>query len=161
RNPTAVELHQFFLAHRARYHAPESLRFVHVFAASRERAVALRSSVLAWSAGAAAEAVPPMGDALPVSRSVVARLPEVVALYGDGSATRVRQLPVGTWSAPIVPKRGWHLVRVLAHEVDRPASFEEARESLTLDWLISRREEAVQRYLRSALARWHVDVDGE
>jgi hypothetical protein len=161
RDPSDAEIRRLFAANRASYRAPESLRLVHVFASTRERAESLRPAVVAWSKSARTDAVPPLGEPLPVSRSVVARLPELVAMYGESFVASVRQLPVGSWSQPIASLRGWHLVRVSEHQLERPASYEETRERLRLDWLIARRQEAVERYLRAALARWRVDVDGK
>ncbi len=162
RSPTEEELRGYFARNGSRYLRPATLRFVHVFASTRESAEKLRAPVAAFAAGApSADAVPPLGEPFLAPRRVAADEAEVTAIYGAVFAGALRGLPPGAWSGPVASKFGWHLVRLIEREPERPRTFDEARELLPLDYLIARREEAIARYLTAAFPRYRVDVEGK
>lgn len=161
REPTTDELTAFFEASRDRYTRPARARFVHVFASSREAAAALAPAVAAWEREPhAPSSPPPLGEPLPVSRFVDASEVEIAAVYGPAWFGALEGVDAGAWSAPIRSRLGWHLVKVLEKSRARPATFDEARAQLPLDWLIARREAAVSRYLDDAFRRQQVELDG-
>jgi hypothetical protein len=161
REPSDADLRAFFEATRARWTRPTAVRFVHVFAANVESLGALRSKVVAWSAGAPADAVPPFGESFPLSRAVLGRAAEIEARYGSAVAAEALRAPLGAWSQPVQSKYGFHLVRVVERRDERPATFDEARDELKLSYLIARREEATASFLDHALSRYRVSLDGK
>jgi hypothetical protein len=162
REPREDDLRAYFEATRERWMLPESIRLVHVFASSREALDRLRPEVIAWSRGAlAADAVPPFGEPLPISRSVSGRIAEIAVGYGPGFAEALGRQELGKWSEPIASKYGFHLVKVVDRRPARPAAFADVRGDLSLAYAVSRREEAVAAFLQQAFARYEVDVGGE
>ncbi len=161
RSPTEAELVAFFERHRERYAVEARVRFVQVFAKTREAAEALRPSVAAFAkATPDPEAVPPFGDPLPVPRLVSASSAELARRYGGELARAAGSLPPGAWSGPIASSYGWHLVRVIARQDGRKARFDEVAGALRLDYLVAQQEEAVARFLSDAFRRYDVVVDG-
>jgi peptidyl-prolyl cis-trans isomerase C len=154
------DLRAFFAAHRDRYRQPPRLRFVHVFARGPERLEADRAAVLRFEAEHPG-AIPPFGEGFPVGRRVDASAADLERRWGAGFAAAARSLPLGSWSGPIASSYGHHLVKVLAREPGRTASFDEVREKLRLDLLVARRADAVARFVARALARYEVTVDGQ
>jgi hypothetical protein len=161
RTPDEPALRAFFAANRDRYHSPAHLRFVQVYATSQARARELVSPVAEFERTSAdAAALPPVGDPLPVARSFDGSAPDAAAVYGASFVAALTSLPAGRWSEPIPSGVGWHLVKLLERRDERPASFEDVRGRVPLDYLIDRRERAVHDHLSAALARYAVDVDG-
>lgn len=155
--PTEADLRAFFETSRAQYMRPERFHFVHVVVKSEEDAKRLAPSVTAW----VGEGAPPLGEPLPISRNVDARADEISVVYGDAFVASLRSAPVGGWSSPLTSKLGVHLVKVIEHGVAQPATFDEVKASLPLDYLVARREAAVARYLATAVKRYRIDVDGK
>jgi hypothetical protein len=160
RAPTEEEIRAYQAATAERWTLPARLAFVHVVVAGREAAERLRPEVIAWSASAPADAAPPFGDALPVSRSVRARESEVAQTYGAPFADVVASLPVGEWSGPIESRQGFHLVRVTSRDPERAAPLADVHDEVRAALVEERRHEAVDAWLRSSLSRYRVDVDG-
>jgi hypothetical protein len=158
RLPTEDELRSFFLAHAARYKLPEQVRFVFVSAATRERAESLREPLSQLAVG---DGEPPaLGDPVPVSRRMSATMDEVANSFGADFAAALAQLKIGTWSPPLKSRYGWQLVLVQERQLARPASFDDVRAMLPLDFLTNRRSEAIGQFVRQALRRYTVRVDG-
>jgi hypothetical protein len=156
RAPTEEDLRAYYDATRARWTRDGTVRFLHVFATRRETAVALAADVRAWAEPGA----PMLGDAFPASRDVTSRRDAVAAVYGEPFAAAVFAQPLGAWSEPIESKLGWHLVRVVSRDEERPASFDEVRDALGLEWAVDRRHAAVAAFLARAYDRYDVEVDG-
>jgi hypothetical protein len=158
RVPTEEDLRSYFMANKSRYTLPEQLRFVFVAATTRERAESLRAP-LSQLPKSDPEA-PALGDPVPVSRHVIATLDEVAASFGVAFAAALSKLPVDTWSPPLESRYGWNLVLIKERKPARPATFEDVRATLPLDYLTTRRAEAITQFLRQALRRHPVKVDG-
>src|SRR5262249_18787773 len=81
RAPSEEEVLAYYEETQEKWTRAPRVSFVHVVARTSDAALALRPRVVAWSlasaANAAKDAVPPFGDALPVSRSVSARLGDI------------------------------------------------------------------------------------
>ena len=160
RMPSEAEIAAYFDEHADRWTRPARVAFVHVVAPTREAAASLRPTVLAWSATAPRDAIPPFGDALPVSRGVSARMAEIVQAYGAPFADAIAALASDAWSEPIASRHGFHLVRVTANEPARRATLAEAHDEARAALVEERRHRAVDAWLRASLARYRVDVDG-
>lgn len=157
--PTEAELRGFYEETRARWTVPETLRLMHVFASRREVLEALRPRVLQHEARAP-DSVPPLGEAFPVSRDVRAPAARLAMDFGPVFLQALQALPPGEWSAPVASKYGWHLVKVKERSPERPATFEEIRDALVLDYAIARRQRVVSAFVERALQRYSLSVDG-
>jgi hypothetical protein len=116
----------------------------------------------AWSADPAQkDQIPPLGESFPLSRRIAARVDKIEADYGSDFASALKNLPIQAWSEPVSSKFGWHLVRVLEYQPERPATMEDARGELALHCQIARREEAVRLYLDRLLPDYKVYVGRE
>jgi hypothetical protein len=155
RAPTDEDLRAYYAATQARWTRGEKVHFVHVFAARHDAIAAL-----APVARASRETPPMVGDAFPSSRDVTATREGVLAVYGDPFAQAVFAQEQDAWGDPIESKFGWHLVKVLGREAGRPASFEEVRGELALEWAVDRRHKAIAAFLTRAFERYEVTVDG-
>jgi hypothetical protein len=160
RVPTEEEIAAYYTETADRWTRAPRVSFVHVVAPTSEIAASLRPRVVAWSAASAPGAVPPFGDALPVSRSVSARVADVAQTFGASFGEALRRLAVGEWSAPIASRLGFHLVRVSASEPARRAELAEVHDEVRAALVEERRRRAVDAWMRASLARYRVDVDG-
>ncbi len=156
REATRDELVAYYTRTRERWRFAERVHLIHVFAAKRETLDAIVGAVRASPPGT----VPPLGDAFPHARELRATRADLAASYGEEFADAAMKLPVGTWSAPVPSRYGWHLVEVVAHDEGRPAAFEEVAERVRLEYAVERRHAAIARYLAKVFARYDVDIDG-
>jgi hypothetical protein len=154
REPTDDELRAYFEEHADRWKKPVRVRFVHVFASSVDRL----PDAATFHAD---QRVPPaLGDAFPSSRSVDATVDEVELGYGADFVRAVEHLRAGDEVGPVRSRLGWHRVRVLEHEDARPATFEEAKPSLRLEWTVDRREAVVGAWLKKTASQYDIRVGG-
>jgi hypothetical protein len=151
--PSDADLRQYFQAHQAAWQRPERVRFIHVFARTEARLPA------AAALDPSAETPPPLGDAFPLSRDVVATPTEVRRAYGASFADALAHSD-GAWSGPISSSLGWHRVRVLERVPGGPARFEEVRAQLVTDFVLQRRAEIVGTYLKRLAATYSIRLDG-
>ena len=161
RPPTEAELRRFFEATRDQWTRPTRVRFIQVYAGpdGRDRLAALRERATALEAQT--PGVPPaLGDAFPLPRAAVGTRDDLAGQYGPAFADAVLGLPPRTWSEPIASKFGWHLVKVLDRVEGGPADFDDVRERLPLLYLVARKKQAAQDFLRQAAARYRITVDG-
>jgi peptidyl-prolyl cis-trans isomerase C len=157
---TEAELRAYFEAHADAYVLPARVRFVHVVAATAAAAASLRAEVVTWSATHPGQ-VPPFGAGMAVSRRVERPMAEVADTWGEGFAAAVRELPVGTWSAPLASPYGFHLVTVERHDPAGPAAYADVHDRLALDASVDRRRAAVASFVAAAADRYRVVVDGD
>jgi hypothetical protein len=161
RPPTEAELRGFFEATRSQWTRPARVRFIHVYAGpdDRERLSALRDRATILETESPGTP-PALGDAFPLPRAVAATRDELGGQYGPAFADAVLGLALGVWSEPIGSKFGWHLVKVLERTEGGPADFEDVRQRLPLLYLVARKKQAAQDFLRRAAARYRITVDG-
>ena len=155
RTPTTEDLRAYYASTRDRWTTGASCHFLHVFAPRHDEAIALAASLRDD------DATPPaVGEAFPSSRDVSSREDSVAAVYGEAFADAVFAQPVGAWGEPVESKFGWHRVKVLARDTGRPASFDEVRSAIALEWAVDRRHKAIAAFLTRAFARYDVRIDG-
>jgi hypothetical protein len=155
---TEADLRAYFEATRSRRVHAARLSFVHAFASTADRAEALEADIAKLPASDVS--APPLGDPFPVPRSVSKSRAAIAAEFGETFASQLEVLPVGTWSRPIPSRYGYHFVRLLEREAERPATFEEVRDALRLEYQVDRRQRAVADFLTKAFARYQTDIDG-
>jgi hypothetical protein len=154
RAPDERELRAFFDEERGRWARPERWRI-------EQRFRNHRGALDAWAQDRST--LPPPGEAAPVEPVIDADRPRLLASLGAGFVAALAGAPTdpSRWLGPIPSAYGFHLVRVLAHEPERPARFEEVRAEVAEALVVRRRREATAAFLRDAFARYHVTVDGK
>lgn len=141
-------LQECFSKTREQWKLPPAIQFVHVVGSSRDIVLGLRDQVATFTADPAHEnEIPPYGESFATSRRVMGTVDDVAHAFGTEFATNISNLPLKTWSDPIQSKYGFHLVRVLANDPEKPATFDDVRGKLALDCQLRRREEAVRLYV--------------
>ncbi|WP_224241247.1 peptidyl-prolyl cis-trans isomerase [Hyalangium gracile] len=158
RDPSEPELRRYFEETRQRWVMPGEVRLLHVFASEPASLAALRPRLQAHEA-VTPEALPPLGEPFPLSRDVRSPQHRLAAEYGPDFTQAAWSLPIGTWSEPVASRYGWHLVKVLSRTEVRPATFEDVRTELVLDFAIARRKRVVSQFVARALERYTFTVD--
>lgn len=143
---TDAEIQAFFAANRARWQAPPRVRFTQVYAH--------RAEDLAGDE-------PPEGEASPVPREVEGTHAQIVERLGAAFAESLKGAPTGAWTAPIASPFGFHRVRVTKREPGREARLDEVRAQVIEAERVHRKQEAVARFVKGAMARYAIDIDGE
>jgi hypothetical protein len=159
REPTEAELRLHFEETRERWVMPGEVRLIHIFA-SEPKALAALSPQLQAHEASAPEAIPPLGETFPLSRDVRSPRPRLAAEYGPEFTQAVWALPLGSWSEPVASRYGWHRVKVLSRTESRPATFEDVRLELVLDFAIARRKRVVSQFVARSFERYTLTVDG-
>ncbi len=160
--PTIAELHSFYDAHAARYRTPARVSFTHLYfspdsqgeAVAREHA----ASVLRQLRARPGEQTPAVADSF-WDRQQFERVDqtEVERIFGRSELSRkVIDLPAGSWSEPLRSGYGWHLVRVAAREVPRPAIFAEIQTELRADWQEEQRAEHKRESLEQLMRQYRI-----
>jgi hypothetical protein len=156
--PTEADLRRFYEATRADWQKPSRTHFVHVFARDRARLEALAPEVEAKVARG--EATSSLGEPSPLPPEAELDHARLAGTLGGDFAAQIDSLEIGRVSEPIRSALGWHLVRVLGRSPGGPASFEEARPSLALAYVVKRRQDAVAAFLARAFEKYDVTIDG-
>ena len=120
-------LRAWFEQNRARYDAPERFDFEEAVLAGDSGEEAARAFATALNAGAP-------GDSRAGLRVFKDRpRNNIVQSYGEGLAMSLAALEPGKWVA--MPQRdGWRVLRLVALQAARPASYEELRGIALQDW---------------------------
>jgi peptidyl-prolyl cis-trans isomerase C len=160
RDPSRADVEAYFEAHPDRFRRGQEVRLIHVFAARRETLSALADVVRAAEAERPGIA-PALGDAFPLSRDVRATGQDLATTYGEPFAEAVLRQPMGVWSEPVVSRFGFHLVKIVDKSPGRLETFAEAEGRARLELADERRRDANARFIRRAMERYEVDIDGE
>ena len=151
-----AELRAFYESTKARWKRPERWHVVQIFATHRTSLDAIRAEADAHATDLAALGA--LGEPSPLPRETTLVRADAETTLG---ADFVRALPTGPttgFSEPVKSNLGWHLVRVMGHEAEAPASFEEMRDSLRGRYAIQRRQDAVASYLEKSFPEYDVRI---
>ncbi len=159
REPSPADVRDYFEKHESAFRHARQVHFIHVFASSSETLLALVERVRVEESSHPGTP-PPLGDAFPRSRDVRGGDRDIAATFGEPFAEAVFQQPVGSWSAPIGSRYGWHLVKVLEVDEGRPETFAEAEGRARLELAVERRHVAIAQFIKRAMERYDVDIDG-
>ena len=162
--PTESELRGLFDARRDRYVAPARVRLAQRFfpvphagapdAPQAERALAALRSRGAGPEDAADVGAPFLHAALQPLQT----RDELERRFGAVFAERVFALEVGLWTGPVPSSYGVHLVFVIERVEAAQLSFEQVRDEVRSELLMSRRTEALSDALAALRARTRVVV---
>ena len=84
---------------------------------------------------------------------------EIARLFGGGFAESVVDLPVATWSGPILSGCGVHLVYIHDRQAAVPPALDEVRDKVLQDWKDEKRKELSDSYITNLLARYDVKIE--
>lgn len=156
---------RYFDANKARYAAPATVTFTHVFfdgAAGREAARARATATLRKlrSGRVPFEGAPRHGDRFPYYVNYVEEPREVVVShFGEAVAQQVFGATApGDWQGPFESPHGFHLLLVAARSAGRTPALEEVMPLVAVDFRrdqASRRQEAL---IRAAIESYRVEV---
>jgi peptidyl-prolyl cis-trans isomerase C len=138
--PSTEQVKAYYLANAARYGAPASVTFSHIYFAigpDGEQAAGQRARQALASLSDATERAPDRGDAFPDLYDFSSYDQEQVArLFGHTQlADAVFTAPLSHWSGPFRSAYGVHLIRVSARTTAAVRPFAEARDEVRADWL--------------------------
>lgn len=139
-----AELRHFYETTKERWKQPERWKVVQIYARDRSLLDSQRDIANAHPAEIAA-----LGEASPLPRETTVDRDFVGALPTE---------PTSEFVGPFESKLGWHLVRVISHETERQASFEEMRADLRGRVAIQKRQDAVATYLEKSFPEYDVRV---
>ncbi len=84
---------------------------------------------------------------------------DIARLFGGGFADSVVDLPVETWSGPILSGYGVHLVYIHGRQAAVTPGLDEVRNKVLQDWKDEKRRELSDRYITNLLAQYDVKVE--
>ena len=84
---------------------------------------------------------------------------EIARLFGGGFAASVADLPVATWSGPVLSGYGVHLVYIHDRQAAVPPALDDVRNKVLQDWKDERRKELSDSYITNLLAQYDVKVE--
>jgi PPIC-type PPIASE domain len=158
--PDEATLRAHLESHPERWQVAPGVRFTHVFVGRERHGDATLADARALLARLVAGEDPAsLGDPFLRGREVgPSSRDEIAAQFGAEFASRVTELPVGTWSGPVGSSYGLHLVRVEQRRPGGPPPLAEVREAVRHDWIEERRAEARRAKLDDL--RRHYDLRG-
>lgn len=161
---TDADLTTYLDAHRTDFDVPARVRLTHVFvsrdahgAATDAVATALRARLLADSVPP--ETAPALGDSFPAGADLDDMTERELARYfGTDFAAAVMQLPVASWSEPVISIHGAHLVWVREQTPARAVTLDEVRARVLYAFDRERHDTANEERLAALRARYNISL---
>lgn len=160
--PDEAELRDYRARHAARYAAPATTTFQHVFLSRGRHGDALPRAAADAAArlARAPEDFVGLGDPFPATQVLeAADAARIRREFGVEFAAALDALPAGAWSAPVASAFGLHLVRVTARSPGAPLPFEAVAARLRADWRAEQREVRQRAALDALRARYAVELE--
>jgi hypothetical protein len=161
--PDDIELRAFYADHPDLYRTEPRLCFEQVYfsAKGRERPDFDAQAVLTTISAVRGDSPGLEGDPLPLEPAF-AEIDErsVSGLFGADFARAVFDLPVATWSGPVMSAFGYHLVRVTGRTAAERKLFEEVRTAVLEDWTRTTSALTKRAYLETLRQKYGVIVEG-
>jgi hypothetical protein len=161
--PNDADLDAFLKAHAGLFKAEPVFTFLQVYLNPQLHGVNLQrdeSSALAKLRRGGSTSPSSVGDAflLPQNFEKVS-LAEVKQTFGEQFATGLSTLPLGQWQGPVNSGYGVHLVFVSQRSEGHTPSLAEIRNQVRLEWLNSRRTEAIEKFYEALLRHYTVKIE--
>jgi len=158
--PSEEDLRAWMNAHRAAIAIPARTTLEHVFFSRQERGERAADDAQATLSGLAAESA----DIDPgARRSLSLRLADRPRdrcpdrrRPRPGVAERIREAPIGRWTAPVEGALGAHLIRVRARDPERLPALDEVRDRVRAAWVEERRQEETSREIERIVAGYEI-----
>lgn len=162
--PTTDEaLREYFEAHHSAYRREHELKLLHVFVSNSthpsdgERVAAgLRDRL---------NKEPSLEPKMLSEPFATTRLKEwntpsdLTQDFGEVAATEMGKLDVGGWSAPIASPYGWHVLRVVERRGGRPATFEEVKRDVVIDYQSERKRNAMDALYKRLQKEYRFEIE--
>jgi len=164
-NPSDEELAAYMNQHIASYEAPAVATMTQIFYDPDKRdAQALEEAERQKNLLNAREFdsghVTGLGDSFFLQKYYPERSQsEIARLFGGGFADSIVDLPVATWSGPVLSGYGVHLVYIHSRRAAVAPTLDEVREKVLQDWKDEKRKELSDTYITNLLARYDVKVE--
>jgi hypothetical protein len=147
--PTAVQLQDWFSAHRDRYDSPLRVDWQQATPAAPSTEVAARQLAQRLAAGQ------PVGLEVDLQVKRNQPLQQLTAAQGEAFATRLQSLMPGRWSA-LQGVAGWNAVRLNAVLPAHRPDYEEVAEAVRRDWLDEQTRQQREQLLGPLLQRYRL-----
>jgi peptidyl-prolyl cis-trans isomerase C len=140
REPSEVELRDWFLRNADRFAAPPRIDFHHLYyALDRGHTPGDVEAIKARIAGRPGDEVTPQlaaADPFMFQDAYADATPEQIAkTFGPGFAKAIFTMPTGSWQGPVASGYGWHLVHVDASSKATLPKFEEVAPQVKSAWI--------------------------
>lgn len=150
--PDEAELNRFFQKNRARYSANPAHSFRQLYFG--DDMLAARNAITTLNSG---EKVAALEISLPpymenADKDAISRN------FGDGFASAIVKLPVGTYSGPVKSGFGWHIVRVEERSAVDPPKLKDIRQQVIGDWQSETRAIREEKAYQSLLAGYRIKI---
>lgn len=86
-------------------------------------------------------------------------LSDLKKTFGEGFASAISALPVGSWRGPIESGYGAHLVYVARHVDSRLPALAEVRDQVRREYLDAKHKEATENFYGTLLSRYTVKIE--
>ncbi len=84
---------------------------------------------------------------------------EIARLFGGGFAESVADLPVETWSGPVLSGYGVHLVYIHDRQAAVAPALDDVRNKVLQDWKDEKRKELSESYITNLIASYNVKIE--
>jgi peptidyl-prolyl cis-trans isomerase C len=160
-DPSESELEAYYQAHQARYVAPATVSFSHIYfadSAGDSEATRLRAQAALAVLSDATMRAPERGDSFPDLYDYASFGPEQARrLFGDTEIShRLFEVPAGHWVGPVRSEYGWHLVRIQSTEPGRVLPYAAVRGRVRADAISAAEAAANRRSFEALKARFTV-----
>jgi len=162
REPTTVELRNWFEANNAKFAQPPRLSFRHLYFSPDRRGAHARDEAQLALAKLASQPVDAkvagsLADPFMFQDYYRDRAPDFLAKeFGPPFALAVARLPPGSWQGPVESGFGWHLVFVDTLIPGRVPAFEEVEADVKTAWLGEQKALAWDKAYKDMRARYTV-----
>lgn len=161
--PSEAELEAFLQANPRRFQIEPTLAFRQVFLSPERRGETIEqdvASVLEVLRAKPETDPTTLGDPtilppeLPPTRKA-----SIARIFGTAFAEALAQAPPAAWAGPVKSSFGHHVVHVGESRPGRPATLDEARDSVVREWANERRRQAEEAQLTERLKRYRVRIE--
>ena len=163
--PADSELRDFFERNRHQYAIQEQVAFRHVYFSEFHRGptaerAARQALVKVRSGTVSSDNLSALGDTSMLQRDYPPQKRETLrSLFGEPFATRIFELPQGSWHGPVRSTYGIHLVHVSQAVPSRLPDLDEVRDQVTLDFKAEHVRQVTDAYYDNVRKRYRIDLD--
>lgn len=161
--PSEAELEAFLKGNPDRFRIDPMLAFRQIFLSPERRGETIEqdlASVLEVLRAKPGTDPATLGDPtilppeLPPTRKI-----SIGQIFGTSFAEAVARTPPGAWTGPVKSSFGLHAVHVGESRPGRPATLDEARDSVAQEWANERRRQIEEAQLAERLKRYRVRIE--
>jgi hypothetical protein len=161
--PTEAELEAFLKGNPDRFRIDPTLAFRQILLSPERRGETIEQDV-----ASVLEVLRAKPDSDPATLGDPTILPpelpptrktSIGQIFGASFAEALAQTPPGIWAGPVKSSFGLHLVHVVESQPGRPATLDEARDSVAREWTNERRRQIEEAQFADRLKRYRVRIE--